>query len=247
MAADGVRGALAVMTSAFSSYSGCRQYREDVERAREAVGAATPPCLKLRVFYNHPAFIEVMRERVAKALEQWPPEQRRLPRILYTAHSVPSAMARLCRYESQLHEAARLVSDAFPANPWELVYQSRSGPPQVPWLEPDVGDRIRALHAAGLRDLVLAPIGFLSDHMEVIYDLDTEARELCDELGVTLVRAGTVDAHPRFVAGLADLVVERLANERQPGAAPRPALGCHGPSHDVCPPDCCLPGERRGR
>jgi ferrochelatase len=245
MAANGVRNALAFMTSAYSSYSGCRQYREDIARAQQALGGAAAEIQidKLRVFFNHPGFIEPMVEATRKCFERIPPERHPKVRTLFTAHSIPRSMADNCRYEVQLAEACRLVAvgAGLPSASWELVYQSRSGPPQQPWLEPDVCDRIEQLHGAGeLTDVVVVPIGFISDHLEVLYDLDHEARDLCNRLGVTMHRAPTVGTHPRFVAMIRELIVERAT-----GAADRPALGALGPSHDVCPENCCSYAVRR--
>ncbi len=239
MADDGVRRALAFVTSAFASYSGCRQYREDLEQARLAVGPEAPEIHKLRLFYNHPGFIEPMAERVAAALAQLDESRRSAARIIFTAHSLPVGMARNCAYEAQIREAARLVSDRLQWSHWEVAYQSRSGPPAQPWLEPDVGRRLRELVEAGPTEpVVLVPIGFLSEHMEVIYDLDVEAAELCRRLGIEMVRSAVVGTHPRFVQMIRELVEERLATEPV-----RLALGDLGPSHDFCPADCCLPGS----
>ncbi|BBO32620.1 ferrochelatase [Lacipirellula parvula] len=243
MGRDGVKHALAFFTSSFSSYSGCRQYRENIAAAQAEVGPTAPQVDKLRVFYNHPGFIEPMVESLAACVAKIPADRRAAAKVLFTAHSIPMSMAENCRYEVQLAEACRLVAEGAGLAPaqWELVYQSRSGSPHVPWLEPDVCDRINALHAAGeLRDLVLVPIGFISDHMEVLFDLDTEARELCDELGVPMQRAATVGVHPRFIQMIRELIVERI------DASPdRPALGSLGASHDVCPANCCLYSPQR--
>lgn len=240
MAQDGVKRALAFVTSAMSSYSGCRQYREDIARAREAVGDGAPMVDKLRVFFNHPGFIEPVAEHVVAAFDSLEPEYRGEATLLFTAHSIPLAMAENCRYEVQLREACRLVAAKLGRERWELVYQSRSGPPQQPWLEPDVCDRLEELHRQGaLKAAVVVPIGFVSDHIEILYDLDTAARAVCDELGVPMARAATVGTHPRFVKMIRELVVERMT----PGAE-RPALGSMGPSHDVCPVDCCLYNPR---
>lgn len=239
MTADGVRRAFAFVTSAYSSYSGCRQYLEDLARAREAAGPGAPEVLKLRVFYNHPGFIEPMADRVRAALARIPAEHRDAAELIFTAHSVPLAMAETSRYVQQVEEACRLVAERVGRPEYRLVYQSRSGPPGQPWLVPDILDCLRERAAAtAARDLVLAPIGFISDHMEVVYDLDTEAAQLCGQLGLNMVRAGTVGADPRFAAMIHELVRERM-NE-----APRRALGSLGPNHDVCPEDCC-PGPRR--
>jgi protoporphyrin/coproporphyrin ferrochelatase len=233
MQSDGVRRAAAFVMSAYSSYSGCRQYLEDIARAREAVGPGAPEIDKLRVFYNHPGFIEPVAGYVRDAFEQIPEGRRRDAALVYTAHSIPVSMAANARYEAQLREACRLVSERLDRTDWRLAYQSRSGPPSQPWLGTDIGDSLRELHAAGTHDVVVVPIGFISDHMEVLYDLDTEARELCGNLGLNLVRAATVGNHPAFVSMIRELVLERM------GELPPRWLGDHGPSHDVCEPDCC--------
>jgi ferrochelatase len=234
---DGVRRALAVFTSAFSSYSGCRQYREDLFFAQQEVGDDAPEVPRVRMFFNHPGFVNANVDRVREALAQLPEGD---VHIAFTAHSIPLAMARNCAYEAQLREASRLVAEAVGLEDWAVVYQSRSGPPQVPWLEPDVSDHLEDVAARGIRNVVLSPIGFVSDHLEVLYDLDVEAREKAGELGLRMARAGTAGTHPAVVAGLSDLIVERMT----PGVE-RPALGRLGPSHDVCAPDCCLPGNGR--
>jgi len=241
MQAAGVRRAAAFVMSAYSSYSGCRQYLEDIARAREAVGSGAPEIDKLRVFYNHPGFIEPVAGYVRDAFGQLPEERRRAAALVYTAHSVPVSMAANSRYEMQLREACRLVSERLNRQDWRLVFQSRSGPPSQPWLGPDIGDSLRELHAAGARDMVVVPIGFISDHMEVLYDLDTEARELCGKLGLNLVRAATVGNHPAFVSMIRELVLERM------GELPPRWLGDQGPSHDVCEPECCAPPRRGTR
>jgi ferrochelatase len=217
MAQDGVRRAMAFVTSAYSSYSSCRQYLEDIERAQTAVGEGAPQIDKLKAFYNRPGFIQPMAERVGAALAELPGAE-----VVYTAHSIPRWMADGCLYEAQLKEVARLVSAALGREgEARVVYQSRSGPPSQPWLEPDICDWLRANRPPRL---VIAPIGFISDHMEVRYDLDTEARRVCEELGIRMVRAGTVGDHPRFVEMIRELIVERLEK---------------GPGVDLCPPDCC--------
>ncbi|HEX6962961.1 MAG TPA: ferrochelatase [Lacipirellula sp.] len=237
MSEGGVRRALAFFTSAYSSYSGCRQYRENIAAAQQQVGPTAPEVDKLRVFFNHPGFIEPMVESLKTCLAQVPEADRPSTKILFSAHSIPTAMAATCRYEEQLQEASRLVAEGAGVRQenWELVYQSRSGPPQQPWLAPDICDRIKTLHAAcGLASVIIVPIGFISDHLEVIYDLDTEAKSLCDRLGIRMLRAATVGDHPRFIRMIRELIVERMT----PGAE-RPARGALGPSHDQCPADCC--------
>ncbi|MFO0900459.1 MAG: ferrochelatase, partial [Pirellulales bacterium] len=198
-----------------------------------------PQIDKLRAFYNHPGYIAAMVARVQAALAQLDDSDAARARLVFTAHSIPLAMAAGCRYEEQLRESSRLVADEAGRPDWTVVYQSRSGPPQQPWLEPDVGDYLRKVAASepGL-PIVLVPIGFISDHMEVLYDLDTEARELCGELGLPMVRAATAGTHPAFVGMIRDLIVERLS-----GAAEKPALGSFPASHDVCPEGCCPSGR----
>jgi ferrochelatase len=236
MADDGVRRALGFFTSAFSSYSGCRQYRENIADAQQIVGPQAPHVDKLRMFFNHPGYIEPLIEHVRTAFEQIAPARRSDALLVFTAHSIPQAMAAGCDYERQFHEACRLVAQGVGHHNWDLAYQSRSGPPQQPWLDPDVGDFIQQQHAlTPLRDIVILPIGFISDHVEVLYDLDVEVRAVCDRLGINMVRASTVGTHPRFVRMIRELIVERITGQRD-----RPALGMLGPNHDVCPENCCL-------
>ena len=239
MVDDGVERALAFITSAYSSYSGCRQYREDIQRARDGVGETAPEIDKLRVFYNHPGFIGPMIERVQAALEEFPAGRREDVKVVYTAHSLPSLMAQTSDYVEQLEEACRLVSEGIGYEQPTLVWQSRSGPPTQSWLEPDILDCLRELHSQGRSDVVIAPIGFISDHMEVLFDLDTEAKELCAELGMNLVRAGTVGEHPDLVKMIRELILERIDANVE-----KRALGSRGPNHDVCPLDCCPRPER---
>ena len=190
MADDGVRHALALVTSAFGSYPSCRQYLEDLAAARQQVGAIAPQIDKLRLYYNHPGFIEAAADRVATALNEIPVERQSQARLVYSAHSIPVAMAERSPYERQLRETCRLVSERVgtQANvgpiPWDLVYQSRSGLPSQPWLGPNIGERVRQLHEEGVEDVAVVPIGFLVEHMEVIYDLDVEVGQLCDEFGI---------------------------------------------------------------
>jgi ferrochelatase len=240
MADDGISRAIAFVTSAFSSYSSCGQYLEDIARARAAVGERAPRIDKVRVFYNHPGFIEAMADRVRAAFEELPAGRRAAARLAFTAHSIPLAMAAGCAYVAQLEEACRLVAAGAGRADWGLAYQSRSGSPHQPWLEPDILDHLRALRDEAATDVVVAPIGFVSDHMEVRYDLDLEARGRAEELGLNLVRAGTAGSHPRFVSMVRELVEERLREARE-----RPALGTLGPVPDICPEDCCPVGSGR--
>lgn len=238
---DGRTRALAFMTSAYSSYSGCRQYRENVAAAQAEVGSGAPDVDKLRVFYNHPGFIEACADRVVEALGKLE-DARGAVRLIATAHSIPCSMAETSNYVQQLEETARLVAERVGLTDWELVYQSRSGPPTQPWLEPDILDSLRGAVEDGVRDVVVAPLGFISDHLEVLYDLDTEAEELARQLNLNFVRAGTAGTHPAFIRAIRGLIQERLDPER----AQRVAIGMFPPNHDVCPADCC-PAPARSR
>lgn len=245
MRADGITRALAFVTSAYSSASGCRQYREDIVRACEQVGDGAPQVDKIRVFFNHPGFIEPMVDNVVAALDRLAVDD---PELVFTAHSIPLSMASTSRYVEQLTDTMHLVHQAVCARigrqlPAQLVYQSRSGAPGQPWLEPDICDHLTERHARGSHGIVMVPIGFISDHMEVVYDLDTQARERATELGLPLVRAATVGTDPRFVTMIRQLIEERIALAA--GADPiRLALGSLGASHDVCPLDCCPMPQR---
>ncbi|MEO5926897.1 MAG: ferrochelatase [Bryobacteraceae bacterium] len=209
MQADGVKRAVAFVTSAFGSYSGCRQYTEDIAKARAAVGDGAPEIVKIRPFSGHPKFIEAMTDRVRTALRELPEGK-----LVFTAHSVPTSMAASGPYVGELEAASAKVAANVGKADWRLVYQSRSGPPTQPWLEPDVCDYLREIKS----DAVIVPIGFLSDHMEVLYDLDTEARAVSEELGIKMVRAGTAGTHPAMIAMIAEMV---------------------GQEHGVCAEGCC--------
>jgi ferrochelatase len=236
MAAHGRRRALAFVTSAFSSYSGCRQYLEDIERARAEVGADAPAVERLRTFYNHPLFVATVSERVKAALARIPEGRRAAAHLVFTAHSIPVAMAETSDYVRQIEEAASLVAASLGRDDYHIVYQSRSGAPGQPWLGPDIVEALGTLH--GARDVVVMPIGFVSDHMEVIYDLDTEARAAAEGIGLNLVRAETPGTHPAFVSMIVELIRERTDGWE------RRAVGRYGPAPDVCRADCC-PGPQR--
>ncbi|HKD98130.1 MAG TPA: ferrochelatase [Micromonosporaceae bacterium] len=241
MAGAGVRRALAFVTSAYGSYSSCRQYLDDIEAARAAVGADAPAVDKLRHYHDHPGHIAAHVDAVTRALSTLPAERRSTTRLVYTAHSIPLSMAAgsgpgggTGRYEAQLREVAGLVTaQAAPDLGWDLVWQSRSGPPHIPWLAPDVNDHLEALAAAGTTGVVVSPIGFISDHLEVAWDLDEEAAGTAQRLGLDFARAATPGVHPAFV----DTVVE-LVRERTDSGVPRRALGAV-PTWDSCPADCC--------
>jgi ferrochelatase len=240
MKQDGIRRALAFVTSAYSSYSGCRQYRENIAAAQNEVGPGAPQVDKLRAFFNHPGFIEPTVERVQKALLQIPAEARERVQIVYSAHSIPLSMASSSDYVRQLEEVRKLVSARVGISNEALVYQSRSGAPGQPWLEPDILDHLREVKAGNLASaVILAPIGFISGHMEVLYDLDVEAAQLCAELSLPMVRAKTVGVHPKFVSMIRELIEERIHPETE-----RRALGSLGPREDVCAENCCPAPQR---
>ena len=243
MQADGITRALAFVTSAYGSYSGCRQYLEDIARARAEVGEHAPLVDKLRLFFNHPGFIEAIIAQVQQAKAQFAAEPSAPLELIFTAHSIPLAMAKTSSYVEQLQEVCRLVAQGLGRPHYRLAYQSRSGPPSQPWLEPDILEVLRELKSDGATPNVLVvPIGFLFDHMEVLYDLDVEARQLASELGLHMARVRTVGRHPRFIAMIRELIQERIEGRE------KLAMGTMGPSPDVCPPDCCgLVGVPSGR
>ena len=244
----GVRRAACLMTSAYSSYSGCRQYRENLAEAVATVGAGAPRLDRLRHYFNHPGFVEPMVDATLSALADLGDAARRDAHVLFVTHSVPESMnatagpdggAYVAQHRSVADEVGeRVRQETGHRYPTELVFCSRSGPPHVPWLEPDVNDRIEELAEHGVAGVVVVPIGFVSDHMEVIYDLDTEASATAEKVGVEFARASTAGLDPRFVAMVRDLVLERAAAER--GTEPRRlSVGSLGPSWDLCPVGCC--------
>jgi protoporphyrin/coproporphyrin ferrochelatase len=255
MAADGVGRALAFVTSGYSSFSSCRQYLIDIDAARRDVGGAAPRVDKLRQYSNHPGYVGSFAAAAAAALASLPaglrPDQGTTRGtaagevdVIFTAHSIPASMAEAAgpaggAYQAQLAETARLVAAQLCwQRPWRLAYSSRSGPPSQPWLGPDINDLLAELAAAGSRAVVVVPIGFVSDHMEVKFDLDVEAAATANRLGLAYARAATPGTDSRFVSMITDLVVERLD-----GTAPL-ALGAFGAGPDACPPGCCIPAGR---
>lgn len=258
MRADGIERALVFPTSAWGGYSGCRQYHEDMARARAAVGDGAPDLVKLRQYYDHPLLIAAFADAISAAREQLPQARRDSARLVFTAHSVPlSADAnagppadggRL--YSRQVAETARLCAEAVGergGNGYDVVWQSRSGPPQVPWLDPDICDHLDALADAGEQAVIVVPIGFVSDHLEVVWDLDTEARDRAAELGLDYVRALTPGTDPRFAEMVLALVREQLDGlpPARLGSEPLYGVGVNG---SLCAVDCCAPAIRpRGR
>jgi protoporphyrin/coproporphyrin ferrochelatase len=244
MTEDGVRRAAVVVTAAYSSYSCCRQYTDDIERARAAVeampGTAAPPRIeRVRKYFNHPGFVRPFVEHTVEAIARLPEPLRAHAPLVFTAHSIPLEQPGRAAYVAELTDLARVVTEAVRAEiggyrEHAVVYQSRSGRPGQPWLEPDVGEHLERLHADGVGGAVAVPIGFVSDHMEIVYDLDVEAAERAAKLGLALTRAATPGTHPRFVAMVRELLLERGDPD-----APRPALGDLGPAADDCAAPCC--------
>jgi ferrochelatase len=244
---DGVRRALVLATSATASYSACRQYRDDLAEALRVAGEGAPELVKIRHFYDHPGFIEANADAVRAALEELPAKVRDDARLVFTAHSIPVAMNQTSGpesnglYAAQQRETARLVAEAVrgAGAEFDLAWQSRSGPPQVPWLEPDVNDHLKDLAAGGVGAVVVAPTGFVSDHVEVRWDLDTEARRTATDLGLQFARAETAGTHPAFVAAVRELVEEQVSGARPRTLSP---LGLCGID---CPRGCCPLPRRR--
>lgn len=241
MADDGIENALVFVTSAFGSYSGCRQYRQDLEAAAVAVGDRAPTLTKLRLFYNHPGFLQPMADHLRAAAEECAEDVLAgRARIVFTAHSIPESMATGCDYESQLNEAAREIMEMADLGTvaHDLAFQSRSGPPSMPWLEPDINDHLTRLADDDTTSVILVPIGFISDHMEVLFDLDTQAMATAVKVGIELRRVPTVGTDPRFVEMIIQLIEERRSDR------PRLFVGASGPWPDDCPPDHCPAATR---
>lgn len=242
MTADGVRRALVFTTSAYGGYSACRQYDEDIARARAAVGDGAPELVKLRQFYDHPLFVQAFADATRAALATVDAPAR----LVFTAHSIPLSADRAAGppdaggglYSRQVAEAAGLVAAAAGVDAFDVVWQSRSGPPSVPWLAPDIVDHIDALHAAGETAVVVCPVGFVSDHLEVIWDLDNEAADRAKELGMGFARAATPNDDPRFARLVVELICEQLDGV---GSA---ALGSTV-NGEPCAVGCCEPARRR--
>src|SRR5215212_1598766 len=220
MASEGIQNALGFVTSAYSSYSSCRQYLQNIADAQAEVGPGAPRVEKLRAFYNHPLFVEANVDHIREALGLINSPSA----LVFTAHSIPDSMSANCDYVAQLTETGRLIARELGVDDWQLVYQSRSGSPSQPWLGPDVSDHLKALRREGVANVVVAPIGFVSAHMEVVYDLDVEARRVCEEIGLNMVRARTAGTHPSFVKMIREMVMERIYDE-----VPM----------NICAPDCC--------
>jgi protoporphyrin/coproporphyrin ferrochelatase len=245
MRADGVRRAAVFTTSAWGGYSGCTQYQEDIARARLAVGPDAPELVKLRQYFDHPLLIEMFADAIVDAAATLPEHLRDGARLIFTAHSIPLRAASRCGpdlYARQVAYSAGLVAAAADYADYDQVWQSRSGPPQVPWLEPDVSDHLAALAATGTKAVVVCPIGFVADHIEVVWDLDNELREQADAAGIAFARATTPNAQRRFARLTVDLIDE-LREGRSPVrvAGPQPVPG-YGFSTDgsLCTPDCVI-------
>jgi ferrochelatase len=252
MTADGVGRALVFVTSAYGGYSACRQYDEDIAAARALVGENAPELVKLRHYFDHPLFVDAMRDAVSETFAKHIPDGiRHNARLVFTAHSVPVSADAAAGpasdgghwYSRQIAESARLVADGLGIDGYDVVYQSRSGPPQVPWLGPDIVDHVSALHSRGVAGVVVAPIGFVSDHLEVVWDLDTEAREHAEKLGMVFARTPTIGTDDRFPAMVAELVGEHVSALTPRKRSDFPAAGCTV-NGAPCAVDCCLPVRR---
>jgi protoporphyrin/coproporphyrin ferrochelatase len=241
MCDNGIRRVAVFTTSAWSGYSGCTQYSEDLDRARRAAGPGAPELIKLRRYFDHPLLVEIFADNIAAAAATVPKDAR----LVFTAHSVPvAADDRLGPklYSRQVRYAAGLVAAAAGYADYDLAWQSRSGPPQVPWLEPDVADHVAVLAETGTKSVIVCPIGFVADHIEVVWDLDTELREQADAAGIALARAGTPNADPRFARLAVDLIDE-LRGGRAPArvVGRDPVPGCAaGINGEPCRPPHCV-------
>lgn len=249
MAADGIRRAAVFTTSAWGGYSGCTQYHEDIARARAATGDGAPELVKLRQYFDHPLLVEMFADAVAEAAQRLPESHRGDARLVFTAHSIPFRTLDRCGpslYPRQVNYASSLIAATAGYDDYDVVWQSRSGPPQVPWLEPDVGDHLSALAESGTTAVIVCPVGFVADHIEVIWDLDSELAEQAEELGVALVRAATPNAQPRFARLALDLLDEvRGGREasRVVGADPVPGYGANV-NGQFCTAECVASAER---
>jgi ferrochelatase len=253
MASDGVRRALVFATSAWGGFSACRQYHEDIARARAAVGDSAPDLVKLRHFFDHPEFVAAVADGVHAARSELG-EAAAKARLVFTAHSVPESADAAAgtpdegghRYSRQVAEASRLVAAEVGVSEYDVVWQSRSGPPSVPWLAPDIVEHLDAVHASGAPAVLVCPVGFVSDHVEVLWDLDNEARERAGGLGMDFARAATAGPHPGFARMVAELVAEQTSGAPARALGSVPSAGC-GVNGTPCAPDCCLPPRRPAR
>ncbi|MCS7236975.1 MAG: ferrochelatase [Thermoguttaceae bacterium] len=236
MVEEGIEHAAAIVLTPFGSYAGCRAYVEAINKAKIKFGQKAPTVAKLRLFYNHPLFVEAVADRLREALREARENGAEGVRVAFSAHSLPRWQAEVSPYVRQFAASSEWVAKAGNVDNYTLVYQSRSGDPGDPWLEPDVKDWLSELAGEGFRGTaVVVPIGFVVENMETVYDLDIAARQRAEELGINLVRAGTVGCHRAFVGMIRELVLEYMDPSR-----PRRALGPEGPWPEICPPRCCL-------
>ncbi|MFI9404784.1 ferrochelatase [Nocardia sp. NPDC052316] len=251
MAADGVRSALVFPTSAWGGYSGCLQYHEDIARARTAFGDGAPDLVKLRQYFDHPLLIEAFADAIRAAHRELPADRRDGARLVFTAHSIPLSADTAAGppadgghlYSRQVAEAARLAAAATGFTDYDVVWQSRSGPPQVPWLEPDIVDHLDDLAAKKVESVIVCPVGFVSDHLEVIWDLDNEAKEKAAELGMAFARAATPGTDPRFAALVVELIDEQLNDTAARHLGEVAGFGCTL-NGTPCAVGCCAPQRR---
>ena len=240
---NGIERAAVFTTSAWGGYSGCTQYQEDIARGRAAAGAGAPQLVKLRQYFDHPLLVEMFADAIRDAVTTLPAELRDEARLVFTAHTIPLRAADRCGpdlYERQVGYTCRLVAAAAGYLDYDHVWQSRSGPPQVPWLEPDVGDHLEALQRAGTSAVIVCPVGFVADHIEVVWDLDNELAEQAAQAGIAFARASTPNAQTRFAQLAIDLLDEMRTDApaaRVTGPQPVPGYGC-SVNGAVCTPDC---------
>lgn len=240
---NGIERAAVFTTSAWGGYSGCTQYQEDIARGRAAAGAGAPELVKLRQYFDHPLLVEMFADAIRDAAATLPAELRDEARLVFTAHSIPLRAADRCGpdlYERQVGYTCRLVAAAAGYLDYDHVWQSRSGPPQVPWLEPDVGDHLETLQRAGTPAVIVCPVGFVADHIEVVWDLDNELAEQAAQAGIAFARASTPNAQTRFAQLAIDLLDEMRTDApaaRVTGPQPVPGYGC-SVNGAVCTPDC---------
>ena len=243
MKADGIRRAAVFSTSAWGGYSGCTQYQEDIAGARAATGDGAPELVKLRQYFDHPLLVTMFAEAIADAAATLPSEVRDSARLVFTAHSIPLRAANRCGvdlYPRQVAYSSSLIAAAAGFGEYDQVWQSRSGPPSVPWLEPDVAEHLSALAEAGTKAVIICPVGFVADHIEVIWDLDSELAEQAEELGVAFARASTPNAQPRFAQlalGLMDELLLGSEPARVVGPQPVPGYG-NSVNGRFCTADC---------
>jgi ferrochelatase len=211
MTADGIKRALGLILSPYQAEASWERYKKNVEAAQQELGGCGPEIDYCPCWHDHPLLIQAWAERIQCALDKVAVQKRQATRLIFTAHSVPVAMAAQSHYAEQVHETSRLIAERLSHHRWFVAYQSRSGKPSEPWLEPDIGEVLRTLASEGTTEVVVAPIGFVCDHVEVLYDLDIEARRIAESLGIRFSRASSLNDHPTFIRMMADVIAKKLS------------------------------------